>query len=250
MALANEEFTQQHEELLNNGFMLGESRTYSTLITSEDGSSVEFIVVANQYESQQGEVQCLGYFKNPETGATIVIQGGIMSCIECAAGIVGGGLACTLVCIGTAGTIVLTPACAACVLKYVLRLVGKDMQKGGFDKERHGKIIIAISLFFILIGIVGGGLFERDFSISVIIISVAALAAGIVWRMNRNLGDMPVLFVIIGFCIMLAYIWTGVVSGNFLWIILGIILSVLWMLLVIRENPTIIKGKRGDADDE
>lgn len=83
-----------------------------------------------------------------------------------------------------------------------------------------------------------------------IIISVAALAAGIVWRMNRNLGDMPVLFVIIGFCIMLAYIWTGVVSGNFLWIILGIILSVLWMLLVIRENPTIIKGKRGDADDE
>lgn len=134
--------------------------------------------------------------------------------------------------------------------KYVLRLVGKDMQKGGFDKERHGKIIIAISLFFILIGIVGGGLFERDFSISVIIISVAALAAGIVWRMNRNLGDMPVLFVIIGFCIMLAYIWTGVVSGNFLWIILGIILSVLWMLLVIRENPTIIKGKRGDADDE
>lgn len=134
--------------------------------------------------------------------------------------------------------------------KYVLRLVGKDMQKGGFDKERHGKIIIAISLFFILIGIVGGGLFERDFSISVIIISVAALAAGIVWRMNRNPGDMPVLFVIIGFCIMLAYIWTGVVSGNFLWIILGIILSVLWMLLVIRENPTIIKGKRGDADDE
>ena len=133
---------------------------------------------------------------------------------------------------------------------YVLRLVGKDMQKGGFDKERHGKIIIAISLFFILIGIVGGGLFERDFSISVIIISVAALAAGIVWHMNRNLGDMPVLFVIIGFCITLAYIWTGVVSGNFLWIILGIILSVLWMLLVIRENPTIIKGKRGDADDE
>ncbi len=116
MALANEEFTQQHEELLNNGFMLGESRTYSTLITSEDGSSVEFIVVANQYESQQGEVQCLGYFKNPETRATIVIQGGIMSCIECAAGIVGGGLVCTLVCIGTAGTIVLTPACAACVL--------------------------------------------------------------------------------------------------------------------------------------
>lgn len=133
---------------------------------------------------------------------------------------------------------------------YVLRLVGKDMQKGGFDKERHGKIIIAISLFFILIGIVGGGLFERDFSISVITISVAALAAGIVWRMNRNPGDMPVLFVIIGFCIMLVYIWTGVVSGNFLWIILGIILPVLWMLLVIRENPTIIKGKRGDADDE
>lgn len=134
--------------------------------------------------------------------------------------------------------------------KYVLRLVGKDMQKGGFDKERHGKIIIAISLFFILIGIVGGGLFERDFSISVITISVAALAAGIVWRMNRNPGDMPVLFVIIGFCIMLVYIWTGVVSGNFLWIILGIILPVLWMLLVIRENPTIIKVKRGDADDE
>jgi hypothetical protein len=113
------------------------------------------------------------------------------------------------------------------------------MQRGVFDKKRHGKIIIAISLFFILIGIVGG-LFERDISIPVIAISVAALVAGIVWYMNRNPGEMPALFVIIGFCIMLVYIWTGVASGDFLWIILGIILPVLWMALVFRENLPMI----------
>lgn len=107
------------------------------------------------------------------------------------------------------------------------------MRRIKINTKRWGNILLVISFFIMLFGVVDFFVNPDNYSITIILLSFAALFSSIKMRAKK---DLPILQFAAGLCIVLALVSQAILTQNQYFAVLGLIILIIFAIDYIKHS--------------